>query len=148
MKVRLKIDPAVPEAEVWVVAPAHTAAADALAEKLRQCCAPPAVTAYNGQRALLLDTAEILRFFTDGKAVRVQTAQGVYTVRARLYELEETLRGQRFARISQSELVNLAHVTALDLRFSGALRMTLTGGVVCYPSRRCLKTIKQALGLR
>ena len=57
MKIRLKIDPAVPEAEVWVVAPAHTAAADALAEKLRQCCAPPAVTAYNGQRALLLDTA-------------------------------------------------------------------------------------------
>ena len=105
-------------------------------------------TAYDGQRALLLDTAEILRFFTDGKAVRVQTAQGVYTVRARLYELEEILRGQRFARISQSELVNLAHVTALDLRFSGALRMTLTGGVVCYPSRRYLKAIKQALGLR
>lgn len=148
MKVRLKIDPAVPETEVWVVAPARTAAADALAEQLRQCCAPPSVTAYDGQRALLLDTAEILRFFTDGKAVRVQTAQGVYTVRARLYELEETLRGQRFARISQSELVNLAHVTALDLRFSGALRMTLTGGVVCYPSRRCLKAIKQALGLR
>ncbi len=146
MKIRCKIDPTAEEPELLVIAPARTAAVDALLSRLAQCAAPP-ITAYDGQRALLLQCDQILRFFSDGKCVRVQTADGVYTVRARLYELEEALQGQRFVRISHSELVNLTHVSALDLSFSGTLRMTLTGGVFCYPSRRCLKKIKQALGL-
>ena len=76
-----------------------------------------------------------------------QTAEGVYTVRHRLYELEERLDRQQFVRISHSEIVNLRQVTGLDLGLTGTIRMTLTGGVTTYVSRRYVKKIKEVLGL-
>jgi len=108
---------------------------------------PSAITAMQADRAVLLAPEHILRFFADGKIVSVQTADGVYSVRQRLYELEELLDPHKFVRISHSEIVNLSHVTALDLSITGTIRMTLTGGVSCFVSRRSLKKIKQALSL-
>ena len=70
-----------------------------------------------------------------------------YTLRLRLYELEELLSPSRFARISNGEIVNLKAVTALDLSLTGTIQMTLTGGVVTYVSRRYVKKIKQTLNL-
>lgn len=108
---------------------------------------PSAIAATQGSQTVLLALEHILRFFADGKTVCVQTAEGIFSVRQRLYELEELLSRYKFARISHSEIVNLSHVTALDLSLSGTIRMTLTGGVTCFVSRRCLKKIKQALKL-
>lgn len=69
-------------------------------------------------------------------------------MRLRLYELEERLDRHTFVRISHSEIVNLKRVTALDLSFSGTIKMTLAdGAAVCYVSRRYVKKIKEALGL-
>ena len=69
------------------------------------------------------------------------------TVRERLYELERQLTGHPFARVSHSEIVNLKRVTALDLRLTDTIRMSLTGGVTVYVSRRYVKRIKEVLGL-
>ena len=79
--------------------------------------------------------------------MKVQTPEGVYDLRERLYELEGKLDRHTFVRISHSEIVNLRKVTALDLSLTGTIRMTLAGGVVCYVSRRYVKKIKEALGL-
>ena len=68
-------------------------------------------------------------------------------MRERLYELEERLDRRTFARISHSEIVNLRKVTAVDLSLTGTIRMTLAGGTVCYVSRRCVKKLRQALGV-
>lgn len=146
MIVEFKPDPAQTEPKITVTAPELT-------EELRELLLrlehgrPTAITATAGERAVLLAPEDILRFFADGKTVSVQTAEGIFSVRQRLYELEELLARHKFARISHSELVNLSHVTALDLSLSGTIRMTLTGGVTCFVSRRCLKKIKQALDL-
>ena len=146
MIVEFKPDPAQTEPKITVTAPELT-------EELRELLLrlehgrPTAITAVNGERAVLLAPEHILRFFADGKTVSVQTEDGIFSVRQRLYELEELLNRHKFARISHSELVNLSHVTALDLSLSGTIRMTLTGGVTCFVSRRCLKKIKQALDL-
>lgn len=147
VKIELKLDPAVEETKLVVVARERTDGVEALIRGLQANFAPPAVTAFRDEGAVLLPPEEILRFYADGKAVSVQTAAGVFSVRERLYELEERFSAVRFARISNSEIINLAHVTALDLSLSGTIRMTLTGGVFCYVSRRYLKRIKQTLGL-
>ena len=68
-------------------------------------------------------------------------------MRERLYELEQKLAGKRFVRISHSEIVNLRQVTGLDLSLTGTIRMTLTGGVTVYVSRRYVKKIREVLGL-
>ena len=102
---------------------------------------------FRGTEAVMLAPETILRFYGEDKEVRAQTAEGVYTVRHRLYELEERLDRQQFVRISHSEIVNLRQVTGLDLGLSGTIRMTLTGGVTTYVSRRYVKKIKEVLGL-
>ena len=89
----------------------------------------------------------VLRFYGEDKDIRVQTTDSIYTIRERLYELERRLAGRPFARVSHSEIVNLKQVTTLDLSLTGTIRMTLTGGVTVYVSRRYVKKIKEVLGL-
>ena len=103
---------------------------------------------WEGERARLLPQEAFLRFYTDGKGVSAQTETEVYAIRLRLYELEERLDKRWFIRISNSEIVNLNRVTALDLSLAGTIRMTLDRTVSTYVSRRYVKRIKEALGLR
>ena len=146
MKLELRIDPALSETEVTVRAPARTPEVDALLDRLAVGDAPLLGFSSDGA-AVPLDLEMILRFYGEDKDVRVQTMDGIYTVRERLYELEQRLAAKRFVRISHSEIVNLKRVTALDLSLTGTIRMTLTGGVTVYVSRRYVKKMKEVLGL-
>ena len=80
-------------------------------------------------------------------AASLSKLEETYTVRLRLYELEERLDAARFVRISNGEIVNLDRVTAVDLSLSGTIRMTLDGAVYAYVSRRYMKKIKETLNL-
>ena len=146
MKVEVKIVPGLEEPKVVIQAGQDSAGLQALAEHLRKLDLSP-IPGVLGERTVLLQREDILRFYADGKGVCAQTAQGVYTVRARLYELEQRLDGHTFVRISNSEIVNLKKVTALDLSLAGTIRMTLDGAVTAYVSRRYVKKIKQAIGI-
>lgn len=146
MKLELYIDPSLPEATVTVRAPARTPEVDALLDRLAAEDAPLLGFRPDGT-AVPLDLENILRFYGEDKAVLAQTAAGTWTVRERLYELEAQLAAQRFVRVSHSEIVNLRQVTALDLSLTGTIRMTLTGGIVTYVSRRYVKKIKEVLGI-
>lgn len=146
MIVEFKLDPTQTEPKITVTAAELTEELKDLLLRLEHG-RPAAITATKGDRAVLLAPEHILRFFADGKTVSVQTEEGIFSVRQRLYELEELLDRHKFVRISHSEIVNLSHVTALDLNLSGTIRMTLTGGVTCFVSRRSLKKIRQALDL-
>lgn len=147
MKVELKIEPGLKRPEVVVRAPALTPEVERLVRRLEGEGENPTVTAYRDGEVLLLARPDVLRFFAEGKGVSCQTAGGVYTVRRRLYELEEELAGTRFVRVSNSEIVNLDKVSALDLSLTGTIKMTLEGNTVVYVSRRYVKKIKQAVGL-
>ena len=146
MKLEVHIDPALAEARVEVYAPARTPEVDALLDRLTAAEAPLLGFRDDGS-AVPLEPEDVLRFYGEDKDVRVQTGEAVYTVRERLYELERRLAGRSFARVSHSEIVNLKRVTALDLSLTGTIRMTLTGGVTAYVSRRYVKKIKEVLGL-
>ena len=102
---------------------------------------------WQGEQTRRIPQGDFLRFYTDGKGVSAQTAEDTFAVRLRLYELEERLDPRRFVRISNSEIVNLDRVTALDLSLTGTICMTLNGNVTAYVSRRYVKKIKETLGL-
>lgn len=146
MDIEFKLDPTQATPKLTITAAALTDEVKELLLRLEHG-RPSAITVQKDSQVILLPPERILRFFADGKTVSVQTQEGVYTVRQRLYELEELLDPHKFVRISHSEIVNLSHVTALDLSLSGTIRMTLTGDVMCFVSRRSLKKIKQALNL-
>ena len=145
MEVEIKLEPGRREPRAVLYAGADTPELRELAARLAGVTLGP-VPAFQGERAVLLEPGEVLRFYTDGKGVSAQTREGVYTVRLRLYELEERLRSRGFLRVSHSELVNRRAITDLDLSLTGTIRMTLEhGAAVCYVSRRYVRQIKQLL---
>lgn len=146
MDVTVKIEPGRREPRVVLYAGADTPELRELAEKLAGLSLGP-VPAFQGERAVLLEPRQVLRFFADGRGVSAQTEEGSFAVRLRLYELEERLTPRGFLRVSHSELVNRRKITGLDLSLTGTIRMTLEGDVTVYVSRRYVKKIKEALGL-
>ena len=146
MDVTVKIEPGRREPRVVLYAGADTPELRELAEKLAGLSLGP-VPAFQGERAVLLEPRQVLRFFADGRGVSAQTEERIFAVRLRLYELEERLTPRGFLRVSHSELVNRRKITGLDLSLTGTIRMTLEGDVTVYVSRRYVKKIKEALGL-
>ena len=145
MRIDVTLDPALEELLVKVLAPGETEELQALLRRLEE---PERLTGFRDGGAAPLDPEQILRFYGEDKEVRAQALGGeVYTVRLRLYELEERLPRREFIRVSHSEIVNWKKVTALDLSLSGTIRVTLEGGVVTYVSRRYVKKIKEVLGI-
>lgn len=145
MKIDITLDPALEELLVKVLSPGETEELRALLARLEE---PERLTGFRAGEAVPLDPGSVLRFYGEDKEVRAQTLGGeIYTVRPRLYELEERLPRREFIRVSYSEIVNWKRVTALDLSLSGTIRVTLEGGVVTYVSRRYVKKIKEVLGI-
>jgi DNA-binding LytR/AlgR family response regulator len=146
VNIEVELDPALRELLVKILAPGETEELAALLARLEG--EPPALLGFREGGAVPLDPAEILRFYGEDKEVRAQTLNGeIYTVRQRLYELEERLDRRTFLRLSHSEIVNWKRVTALDLSLTGTIRVTLEGGVTTYVSRRYVKKIKEVLGI-
>ena len=147
MRVEIQIDPSLDEPVVVLRAPSPTEEVEALAVRLRGEAVPQPFTVYGEREAVRVSRSMVLRFYAEDKGVFCQTGKGTFTVRQRLYELEEKLAGTKFVRVSNSEIVNLDRVTGLDLTLAGTIKMTLEGGTVCWVSRRYVKKIKSALGL-
>ena len=146
MNIEVELDPALRELLVKILAPGETEELAALLARLEG--EPLALLGFREGGAVPLDPAEVLRFYGEDKEVRAQTLNGeIYTVRQRLYELEERLDRRTFLRLSHSEIVNWKRVTALDLSLTGTIRVTLEGGVTTYVSRRYVKKIKEVLGI-
>lgn len=146
MKLEIHIDPSCEELRVEITAPAMNDEARELLGRLESGAGGP-LAGFREETVTLLEPETVLSFRTEGDRVLARTLEGDYAVRLRLYELEQKLDARRFVRISQSELVNLKQVRQLDLSLAGTIRMTLADGSSTFVSRRCVKKIKQALGL-
>lgn len=147
MEVEIRIDPAQTKPKIVLCAAADSPSLRELARRLEGLALDP-IPVWEGERSFPIQQSEFLRFYTEAKGVCAQTAEKTFAVRLRLYELEELLDPLRFVRISNSEIVNLEKITAVDLSLAGTIRMTLNGSVSCYVSRRYVKKIKEVLSLK
>ena len=146
MEIEIKVEPGRQEPKLVILAGEESDDLRRLAERLSKLSVGPIPVTLKEEK-LLLPQGDFLRFYTDGKGVSAQTAEETYTVRLRLYELEERLDAARFVRISNGEIINLDRVTAVDLSLAGTICMTLDGTVKAYVSRRYVKKIKETLNL-
>ena len=146
MEIEWKLEPGREKLKIVVLAGEDNEDLQRLLRELAGLTLDP-IPVWEGDRTMALPQGEFLRFYTDGKGVAAQTRTDTYAVRLRLYELEDRLDPHRFVRISNSEIVNLDTVTAIDLSLSGTIRMTLNGSIPAYVSRRYVKKIKETLGL-
>lgn len=146
MQIEIKIDDSCREPKIIVITDKVDEQITALVKKLSEE-APQMIAGFRDDTVKLLDQAEILSIYASEGKVLGRTADGTYTLRLRLYELEERLDKTKFVRISNSEIINLKKVKGFDLSFTGTICVSLSDGSVTYVSRRYVSKIKQTLGI-
>lgn len=149
LKVVLNIDPSAAETEVLITAREQTKAVEALYEHISAFGkkSPETLTAYRDDTARIVNVADIFRIYTGNQKVYIQTPQGEYTIRHRLYELEAVLDKKQFLRISNSEIVNVKKIRDIDLRITGRICIQFADDSQTYVSRRYIPKIKKSLGI-
>lgn len=141
MKVEIRIDPACEAPEIVVRAARVTPELEALVQSLEG--GGERLTAYTERGAVFLPLERVVRIYAERQQVFAQTADGIFALRQRLYEMEERLAPHRFVRISNSEIVNARMITGMDFSLTGTIRMSLRGGIETYASRRYVSKIRK-----
>ena len=103
------------------------------------------LTGYIHDAAYRLELSDILYFEAVGDHVFAYTEEEVYSVKKRLYELEEAYSDRKFIRCSKSVIVNLMQIEsfrpALDSRFYARMK----NGEDTMVSRMYAKGLKRKL---
>lgn len=146
MQVEIKIDAACKEPKIIIITDKMTDAISALVEKISEK-SPQILSGFRGDTLEILEQSDIIRLYAAAGKVYAKTVNGEYTLRLRLYELEERLDKDMFVRISNSEIINLKKVKSFDLSFTGTICVTFLDGTAAYVSRRYVRKIKQVLGI-
>lgn len=146
MQVEVKIDNSYTDAKIIIMAASMTEEIEEILKKLSSD-APKIISGIRNDKVEVLDQKDLIRVYAASGKVFAVTDKGEYTIRLRLYELEERLNVHQFVRISNSEIINIKKVSNFDLSFSGTICVKLTNGTVTYVSRRYVAKIKKFLGI-
>ena len=105
----------------------------------------PMIPALGDHGYEFLPQRDIVRAYTEGRKVYVQTKNVTYSVKKRLVSLEEDLTSPRFVRISQSEIINIYMVKEFDISVAGTIGVKFENGEKSWVARSCVKAIKERL---
>lgn len=105
------------------------------------------ITAQKEDKIEIINPVDIIRIYSNNQKVYLETENGEYIVKMRLYEIEEKLDDLKFVRISNSEIINLDKVSYFDFKFVGTICVIMKNNKTTYVSRRCVKKIKEILGV-
>lgn len=149
MKVGINIDRSVEEMEVLITAHEQTRTVNALYEHIVEFDKKSleTLTAYKDDIVKIVNVTDVFRIYTGNQKVYIQTHQGEYAIRHRLYELETVLDKKQFLRISNSEIVNVKKIRDIDLSIIGRICICFTDNTQTYVSRRYIPKIKKSLGI-
>lgn len=149
LKIEISIDKEAKERKVVIHTDEVDSEINALIERINgtQGGKSGAFTAFDDSGALFLSPDEICRIYSQDKKVFAETNDGTYTLKARLYELEEALDNRVFMRISNSEIINLRQVKRMDTSLTGTICVSLKNGTQTYASRRYVALIRKQLDI-
>lgn len=146
MDVEIKIDDSYTEPKIVILTASVTEEISRLVQKLSEKN-PGIISGSKDEKLEVIGQEDMIRIYASGGKVFAVTEKGEYTVRLRLYEIEERLDPASFVRISNSEIINLRKVRNFDLSFTGTICVEFDGGAVSYVSRRYVSKIKKILGI-
>lgn len=146
MQLEVKIDKSYPEPKIVILTASITEDVNIILNKLSDNT-PQIISGFKDDRLEVIEQIDLIRIFASAGKVFAVTGQGEYTLRYRLYEIEQRLNPYQFVRISNSEIINLKKVKNFDLSFTGTIRVKLSNGTTTYVSRRYVSKIKKILGV-
>lgn len=139
VKFEVSIDPSCKEPRIIIKTDKMSDEITVIMERLSETHTD-SLAVFSEREVGIVECKEIIRIYAEKQKVFVQTLQGIYTVRARLYELEEKLDSQLFVRISNSEIVNKKKIKSMDISMTGTIGVLLKGDIQTYASRQlCLQ---------
>ncbi|TCZ74013.1 LytTR family transcriptional regulator [Paenibacillus albiflavus] len=146
MKCEVSIDPAYKEPKIIILTDKMT---DEISEMMKRLSETymDSIAVFSDRGVEIIECKDVVRIYAEKQKVLIQTVSGIYTVRSRLYELEEKLDSKIFVRISNSEIVNSKKITSMDISMTGTIGVLLTGNIKTYTSRRYVSKIKKLFGI-
>ena len=149
MKVGINIDRSVEEVEVLITAQEQSRTVNALYEHIVEFDKKSleTLTAYSDDIAKIVNVTDVFRIYMGNQKAYIQTHQGEYAIRYRLYELEAALDKKQFLRISNSEIINVKKIRDIDLSLIGRICIRFEDNTQTYVSRRYIPKIKKSLGI-
>ncbi len=146
MKFEVKIDSSYIEPKVIIFTASMTEDVNNILTKLSDQ-APHILSGSKDNKIEIIEQTDLIRIYANAGKVFAVTHKGEYTLRLRIYEIEEWLPPHQFVRISNSEIINLKKVNNFDLSFTGTICVKLSNGTVTYVSRRYVTKLKKILGI-
>ena len=146
VQVEVKLDTAATEPKVIILTNRMTEEVHSIVQMLSET-EPKLIAGFREETVTVLDEKDILKIYAANGKVYAVLPSGEYTLRLRLYEIEERLKPQHFVRISNSEIINLKKVKSFDLSFTGTICVVLSDGSKTYASRRYVSKLKEVLGI-
>ena len=146
MQIEIKIDRSCTEPKLIIVTASMTEDIRNIVQRISEDV-PQVISGSREGKVEVLDPTDFIRVYASSGKVFAVTSRGEYTLRLRLYEVEERLDHRQFVRISNSEVINLKQVESFDLSFAGTICVTLSNGTATYVSRRFVTKIKRMLGI-
>ncbi len=101
--------------------------------------------AYKDEKMYILHQKDIESIYSENGKIYVRCEKEIYTIKNRLYELENLLNKRKFFRISNSEIINFEKVKNIDFKILGTLIINFKSGNIAYASRRYIPKIKDFL---
>lgn len=101
--------------------------------------------AFKDSKVYLLNQEDIETIYSENSKIYVRCNNELYTIKNRLYELENMLNNKSFIRISNSEIINFDKVENIDFKILGTLVINFKSGNKAYASRRYIPKLKEFL---
>ena len=145
MKVRVEIDEDVQDTEIVIRCRELDDEVKKLREMVVHTSKKATVEFFKGDCQYYFDIDEVLFFETCEKRVFAHTADDMFAVSRKLYELEEILPGQ-FVRISKSGIINVHHIYSIERSLTSASEVSFAKSAKrVYVSRSYYKELKKRI---
>lgn len=149
MKIQIEVVNDLPEDEVIIkCSQIDTSIQNIQQFILEQTKASSTMTFFKENEEYFFSLDDVLFFETSGDKVYAHTADDAYSIKYRLYELEEILPRQ-FIRISKSGILNIKHIYSIQRNLTASSLIRFRGShQQVYVSRGYFKNLQQRLDER
>ncbi len=148
MKVRIEIDDSVTEDEVVIRCRSFDSNTARIQQALNELTEKSDLSFFKDNTEYFMPIDMILFFETSPTGIDAHTRDDVFTIKKKLYELEETLP-RNFMRVSKSAILNLNKVYSVEKNITASSLVRFMGtDKIVYVSRIYYKAMKQRLDER
>jgi len=148
VKVRIEIDDSVTQDEVVIRCHSFDSNTARIQQALTELTDSTQLTFFKDNAEYYMPIDRILFFETSSGGIDAHTADDVFTIKKKLYELEEILP-RSFMRVSKSAILNLNMVYSVEKNITASSLVRFMGtDKLVYVSRIYYKAMKQRLDER